>query len=156
MPYSVTKFGPGTITIGEAVPGPVVDFSCQLINATVEWDKDKDDDVTVLCGETVPGSTTYTASITGSLFQDVGVAAGILEFSWTHKGEVHPFTFTPNTAAATSCEGDLIIDPISFGSDEPKANMQSDFTWDIVGEPTLTPGVVTAESGEPEGSDVAA
>src|SRR5262245_56195578 len=98
MAYNVTKFGPGTITLGSATPGPIVDFSCQLINATVEWDKDKDDDVTTLCGDVVPGSTTYTATITGTLFQDVGVATGILEYSWDHKGETVPFEFVPNTA----------------------------------------------------------
>ena len=134
---NVTKFGPGALTLGETTG--IVDFSCQVINALIEWDKDKDDDVTVLCGDVVAGASTYTATISGTLFQDL-VASGILEYSWLHKGETVPFTFTPNTANGTKVEGDLIVDPIPFGSDEPKANMQGDFTWNLVGEPTLTIG----------------
>ena len=55
----VTKFGPGTLTLGEV--GTPIDVSCQVISCQIEWDKDKDDDVVVLCGETVGGSTIYTA-----------------------------------------------------------------------------------------------
>jgi len=149
MPAKVTKFGPGTISVGEV--GAPVDFSCQVINALIEWDKDKDDDVTVLCGDVVAGASTYTATLSGTLFQDLE-ASGILEFSWTHKGETVPFAFTPNTANGSTVEGDLIIDPVPFGSDEAKANMQGDFTWNLVGEPTLTIGtpVGTAATPEPE------
>lgn len=142
----VTRFGPGTLTLGEtATP---IDISCQLISAAIEWDKDKDDDETVLCGDVVPGATTYTAQLTGEMFQDVADAAGILFYSWEHKGETVPFTFVPNTAAGTEASGNVTLDPITFGSDEPKANMRSDFTWDIVGEPTLTAG---APAGLAEG-----
>ena len=148
----VTKFGPGTLTLGEV--GAPVDISCQLINAQIEWDKDKDDDETVLCGEVVAGATTYTASLTGELFQDVADIAGILFYSWEHKGETVPFTFTPNTAAGTHADGELVLDPITFGSDEPKANMRSDFTWDCVGEPTLTAGAPAGLGAEgAEGAD---
>jgi len=136
MPAKVTKFGPGTLTIGEV--GSPLDVSCQVISAQVEWDKDKDDDIVVLCGETVAGSTIYTAQLTGEMFIDVDDAAGILALSWSDKGTTVPFTFEPSTAAGTSCTGDLVLDPLAFGSDEPKANMTSDFTWACVGEPTLT------------------
>ena len=138
MTAKVTKFGPGTLTLGEV--GSPIDVSCQVINAQIEWDKDKDDDQVVLCGETVAGATTYTASLTGEMFQDVADAAGILFYSWEHKGETVPFTFTPSTAAGTKADGELVLDPLTFGSDEPKANMTSDFTWDCVGEPVLTAG----------------
>lgn len=138
MPPKVTKFGPGTLTIGEV--GTSVDISCQIINAQIEWSKDKDDDETTLCGDIVGGATTYTAQLTGELFQDVADAAGILFTSWEQKGTTVPFVFTPNTAAGTKAEGEVTLDPITFGSDEPKANMRADFTWDCVGEPTLTAG----------------
>jgi hypothetical protein len=136
MAAKVTKFGPGTLTIGEV--GAPLDVSCQVINAQIEWDKDKDDDIVVLCGETVAGSTIYSAQLTGEMFVDVDDAAGILALSWADKGTTVPFTFTPSTEAGTSCAGDLVLDPLAFGSDEPKANMTSDFTWACVGEPTLT------------------
>jgi hypothetical protein len=136
MAVRVTKLGPGTITVGEV--GSLVDFSCQLQNAQVEWDKDKDDDVTVLCGDVVPGSTDYSATITGTVFQDIDDVDGIVFYSWEHKGEAVPFEFVPSTPVGTSVTGTVILDPITVGADEPKANMQSDFTWDCVGAPTLT------------------
>ena len=147
MPAKVTKFGPGTLTIGET--GAPVDVSCQVISCQVEWDKDKDDDIVVLCGETVAGSTIYSATLTGEMFVDVDDPAGILALTWAQKGTTVPFTFTPSTDAGTSCAGDLVLDPLAFGSDEPKANMTSDFTWACVGEPALTfvpPVVRTASS----------
>jgi hypothetical protein len=138
MSAKVTKFGPGTLTIGEV--GSPIDVSCQIISCRIEWEKNKDDDVIVLCGETVGGSTTYGATLNGEMFQDVADEAGILFFSWEHKGETFPFTFEPSTAAGTACTGDVMIDPLMFGSDEPKANMTSDFGWSIVGDPVLTAG----------------
>jgi hypothetical protein len=131
-----TPLGPGTLILGDV--GSPVDISCQVINAVIAWDKDKDDDVVVLCGETVAGATTYTATISGALFQDVEDPAGILYTSWTQKGTEIAFTFVPNTAAGTEAAGTLVLDPIDFGGDEAKQNMQSDFEWSIVGEPTLT------------------
>lgn len=136
MPAKKTVLGPGTLTIGEV--GAPVDISCQIINAKIDWDKDKEDDVTVLCGEIVAGATTYTAKLSGELFQDVDDPAGILAFSWANKGDEVPFTFVPNTAAATEASGVLVVDPISFGGDEANQNMTSDFEWSCVGEPTLT------------------
>ena len=148
MVYDVTKFGPGTLTLGEV--GTPIDISCQIINAQIEWDKDKDDDVTVLCGDVVPGSATYTATLTGEVYQDLASATGLLFTSWSDKGTTVPFTFTPNTEAGTTATGELILDPITFGGDEPKANMSSDFEFDCVGEPVLAAGTTmqaTAVSG---------
>ena len=110
----------------------------------------------VLCGETVGGSTIYTATLNGEMFQDVADAAGILFYSWEHKGETVPFTFEPSTAAGTSCAGDLILDPLMFGSDEPKANMTSDFAWACVGDPVLTAGATPARRRRGRGRRVTA
>jgi hypothetical protein len=131
-----TPLGPGTLTLGET--GAELDISCQVTKAAIEWDKNKDDDVVVLCGDTVAGATTYTATISGEVFQDVQDPSGILATSWANKGTETSFTFVPNTAAGTSVAGVLVLDPIKFGGDEPKQNMRSDFTWSIVGEPVLT------------------
>jgi len=143
MAAKVTKFGPGTLTLGEV--GSPIDVSCQIISCRVEWEKNKDEDIVVLCGETVGGSVIYGATLNGEMFQDVADAAGILFFSWEHKGETVPFTFEPSTAAGTTCTGSVILDPLMFGSDEPKANMTSDFAWSIVGDPVLTAGAPAAD-----------
>src|SRR3954454_6224045 len=110
MVATVVKLGPGTLSIG-AVGAPV-DFSCQVTAAQVEWNVSADDPVTVLCGDSVPGARTYDAHITGTLFQDLGLATGIVEYSWAHKGETVPFTFVPSTEVATVVTGELIVDPL--------------------------------------------
>lgn len=139
MPATTVKLGPGLLTVGET--GTPVDFTCQIIGARVEWSVDADDPVQVLCGESVPGDRTYSAELTGSLFQDLGVASGIVAYSWESKGTEVPFSFVPSTAAGQEVSGTLIMDPLSVGGDEAGANMTSDFAWAIVGEPTL--GAVT-------------
>jgi hypothetical protein len=150
MAYKVHKLGPGTLTVGEV--GAVIDISCQINNAVVEWDKDKDDDQTVLCGDVVPGSTTYTATLSGNLFQDLDDGDGIVAFSWANKGNAYPFEFVPNTAVGATVAGSVVVDPISVGGDEMKANMASDFEWDIVGEPTLTMGPSVPATGATAGT----
>jgi hypothetical protein len=137
-----TKLGPGTLTIGAATGAQ--DISCKLSAAKVEWDKDKEDDLPVLCGSTIAGSTSYTAKLSGTIAQDLDDPASIVQWSWDHKGEQHPFLFVPNTAAGKSVTGELIVDPLTVGGDEVKKNMMSDFEYDIVGEPVLGPAAAAA------------
>ena len=139
MPAKSTKLGPGTLTLGEI--GTPLDASCQLTGAVVSWDKNKADDITVLCGDVVAGGTTYTASLSGTFLQDLEDEAGIVGYSWENKGAEVPFTYTPNTAAAAVVTGILIIDPIDVGStDDYGSTMTSDFEWACVGEPALAFG----------------
>ena len=136
MTATVSKFGPGTLSIGEV--GSEIDISCQIVNCQVTWDNSKDDDIVVLCGDTVAGSKTYTAKLAGNLFQDQSDPAGIVQFSWDNKGTEAPFVFVPNEADAVNVTGTVTIDPIDVGSaDGNGANMASDFEWDCVGEPVL-------------------
>jgi hypothetical protein len=99
-----TRLGPGTLTIGTATP---FDASCQLANGVVAWDKDKDDDIRVLCGDTVPGATTYTSTFSGTFLQDLADEAGLVAYTWEHKGESLPFEFVPNTAAGATVTGTI-------------------------------------------------
>ena len=155
MPATTVKLGPGLLSIGEV--GTPVDFTCQVIGARVEWSVDAEDPVPVLCGDTVAGERTYTASLTGTLFQDLGLATGIVDYSWAHKGEEVPFTFEPSTVVGQAVTGTLIVDPLSIGGDEVGANMQSDFDWAIVGEPVLGPSpVALAAASETKSSKATA
>lgn len=140
------KLGPGVLSIGEV--GTAIDFSCQVTAATVEWSEDADDDTTVLCGDIVPGARRYTATISGTLFQDLSATAGagIVEYSWAHKGETVPLTFVPSDDAAKQVTGDVILVPLSVGGDEAGSNMTSDFEWAFVGEPTLSAAALTSAS----------
>lgn len=134
---NTTRLGPGLFTFGPT--GTPLDASCQLANAVLEWDKDEDDPIRTLCGDTVAGSTTYSASISGSMLQDLADADGIVLYTWDHKGETVAFTFTPNTDAGATVTGELVIDPLAVGSsDDYGVVMASDFEWTCVGEPVLT------------------
>jgi hypothetical protein len=131
------KLGPGLLTLGEV--GSPIDISCLLSKAKVSWDKDKEDDTAVLCGDTIAGAVSYTAKLAGTLAQDIDNVDGIVQFSWDHKGEQVPFVFVPNTAAGRQVTGTVTVDPLTVGGDEVKKNMMSDFEWDCVGEPVLGP-----------------
>lgn len=149
MSAQATKLGPGLLTLGE---GGLMDISCRLSAARVEWDKDKEDDTEVLCGDTIPGATTYTAKLTGTIAQDLENTDGIVNYSWDHKGESVPFVFVPSTAAGQQCTGTVTIDPLDIGGDEVKKNMMSDFEWDCVGEPALSPYTTTPATGATAGT----
>jgi hypothetical protein len=98
----------------------------------------------------VPGARTYTATLTATIFNDLGTTPGIVEYSWTNRGTQQPFVFQPSTVTGVKqVVGNLTIDPISVGGDEVGQNMTSDIEWEIVGIPTLTtPTVEDAEALE--------
>lgn len=137
MAAESVRLGPGTFTFGET--GTPMDASCQLVNAVLAWEKDADDDIRTLCGDTVAGSVTYTAALSGTLLQDLTVEDGLVAYTWTNKGSAVPFEFVPNTAAGATVTGTIVIDPLDVGSDdEYGAVMDSDFEWACVGEPVLS------------------
>lgn len=141
MAVTPNKFGPGTFTLGP-VDTPIIEASCQVQSLVVEWDSDSEDDILVLCGDTVPGGTTFTASVNGTFLQDLdkSEAEGIVYYSWAHKGEQVAFTFTPNSAIGATVTGTVIMVPLSVGGEDYGQPMTSEFEWACVGEPTLTPG----------------
>lgn len=135
MPAKVSKLGPGSLIIGvDAATG--LDLSCQVSKAKVEWEKDKEDDTPVLCGETVAGAADYKAKLTGTVLLDLSTD-GMVDFTWANKGEQHPFTFIPSTADGKQVTGVLVVDPLDVGGEEVKKNMSVDFEWDCVGEPAF-------------------
>jgi len=136
MPGKATKLGPGTLIIGETTS--TLDLSCQLSAAKVEWDKDKEDNTEVLCGDSIAGGVTYSAKLTGTVLLDLS-PTGMVDFTWTNKGSEFSFVFIPNTTEAQQVSGVLTVDPLDVGGDEVKKNMSVDFEWDCVGEPVFEP-----------------
>lgn len=136
MAGKATRLGPGTLILGETTT--TLDMSCQLSAAWVKWDKDKEDDTEVLCGEAIAGGTTYTGKLSGSVLMDLS-DGGLAEYTWTSKGLQVPFVFIPNALEAKQIIGTITVDPLDIGGDEVKKNMVTDFEWDCVGEPELEP-----------------
>lgn len=131
-----TKLGPGTLKIGEV--GTEVDISCAVSAAGLGTEKDQDDPVPLLCGDNAQSPAEYTGTLTGTVLLDLADPASIFFFSHTHKGEVVPVTFTPNTAAGTVVTGDVTIDPLEIAGDV-KGNATADFEWAFVDFPVVTP-----------------
>ncbi|MFJ9125705.1 hypothetical protein ACIRJS_16580 [Streptomyces sp. NPDC102340] len=140
MAVTPNKFGPGTFTLGP-VDTPIIDVSCQVQSLTVEWDNDEEDPINVLCGDSVSGGMSFTASVNGTILQDLqnDETDGIVAYSWAHKGETVDFTFTPNSAIGTTVTGQCTLIPLSVGGEDYGTTMTSEFEWPCVGEPVLTP-----------------
>lgn len=134
------KLGPGTLKIGAT--GTEIDASCLINNARIAMSKDQADSKTMLCGTTKTGAVTYTYALSGNLDVDPEAGAdGLFALSQVAKGTEVPFQFIPNSADGTAAAGTLVIDPLDFGADEYGEDLNSDFEWSIVGEPTYTWGV---------------
>lgn len=130
---TVRKLGPGVLTVGSV--GSPVDFSNRCTAAAVKWNKNSEDAVPLLDGSTAAGDTTYTATLEATVRQDDLVDGGLMRFSWDHKGEDHPATFTPY-AGGVSITGVVTVDPLDVGGDVNKVNT-APLKWSFVGEPEL-------------------
>ncbi|MET0995458.1 MAG: hypothetical protein ABWY20_15860 [Mycobacterium sp.] len=133
MPPTVRKLGPGVLTVG-AVGSPL-DFSGRVTKASVTWKVDTSDDVPLLSGGTEAGDREYAATLEATVYQDDLTAGGLVDYSWVHKGETVPATFTPY-ADGRSITGELVVDPLDVGGDVGKKNT-SDLKWAFLGEPEL-------------------
>lgn len=132
------KLGPGTLNIGDV--GTAVDYAPQVTGCTVSWSKEKEDDVPVLSGGSLTGDTTYTATLSANVFQDLDATdPGLVQWSWANKGTEVPVTFIPSTDAGVQVAGTVVVDPINVGGDTAKARPRSDIEWAFVGEPAINP-----------------
>lgn len=133
MPIKSNKLGPGTFTIGTGTP---TDYAAQVASFTVKWNLDQDDAVPVLSGDELEGDETWTATLSGNVIADL-TDGGMVEWTWTNKGTVVPFTFVPSTTAGMAVSGQCKVRPLDIGGDAKKT-MRSDFEWSCVGEPSLS------------------
>lgn len=148
MAPKVTKLGPGTLKVGPTAS--VMDVSCQIQNAVVAWSADTEDDLKVLCGDTVPGARTYSSTISGTMLEDLDTG-GFVDYTWTHKGETVDVEYVPNTDNGAMVVGQVVLDPLDVGStDDFGTPMASDFEWTFVGDPVLTPGAGGAAAAASE------
>lgn len=151
----VNKFGPGTLKIGAT--GSEIDASCSVNSLRITANPNKGDSKTMLCGTVKAGSVQYDYEMTGNLDLDLEDGAdSLFALSQENPGSEQDFTFTPNTAGATSAAGKLVLDPLDFGADAYGDIMNSDVTWTLVGAPTYTYAPVTPLAAEPAAAEPAA
>ena len=134
----INRFGPGVLKIGDT--GSEIDVSCLVNNLQITASPDRGDSKTMLCGTVKAGAVRYDYEMSGNLDLDLDDGAtSLFALSQESPGSTQAFIFTPNTAGETTAAGELILDPLAFGSgDGYGERMNSDVTWTIVGSPTYT------------------
>lgn len=134
MAVKYTKVGPGTLTVGEI--GTSVDFSCQVTECVLTAEKDQEDNINTLCGDTLAGDITYTWSLTGELVQDLS-PEGVNKFCFENAGEEFPFSFSPSNASGPELSGVVILDPLDIGG-AANTKATAEFEFSVVGKPVWT------------------
>jgi len=132
------KVGPGTLTVGTA--GTAKDFTAQVTEMAVEWSEDVEDGLPTLDGGELDGAANYTAVLTGTVVQDIS-DGGMVEWTWTNKGKLFPFTYTPSTEVGAAFAGVVRVRPLNVGG-EVKSKPTADLEWTCIGEPTVSHGLV--------------
>lgn len=133
MPIKAQAMGPGKLSIG--VVGTPLDLTAQVTKCLVVPKVDVEDATPTLSGESLDGARTYSWTLQFTVLQDM-TASGMMDYTWTRKGQTVPFQFVPSTAAGRAVTGNVIIDPITVGGDVTKKNT-ADSEWQIVGDPVL-------------------
>lgn len=125
---AASQLGPGTLTIGET--GTPQEFASQLTACTLEPSFDTGDSTPVLSGDEIPGDTTESASLKGTMLQDYSGMNSTLVYCRTNSGQQLPFKFVPATSGGLGISGTLTMRSVSTGGDVKKKNT-SDFEWPV-------------------------
>lgn len=129
MPRTSLKLGPGVFTLGE---GPLA-VEQQLLALRITWTENvatDGEDRNFIDGTSDKADevTTYSAAVTGTAQQDDLAADGFIAYTWEHKGEEVPFSFTPNDTTTRKVTGECKVVPLDIGGDAKSKNT-SDFTF---------------------------
>lgn len=130
------KMGPGTLKFGA---GLATDASCQVRACRVDWAESvtEEEDIDVLCGETLEGedTATYDATLVFTVLQDID-SADFVTWTWTNKGTAQLVEFVPSTDEARKVTGTVRVVPLSIGGDV-KARNTADASWAFTVDPVL-------------------
>lgn len=137
MPVKGYKVGPGELTFGTGIG--LRDFTAQVTSAAIDWSENVEDDVPTLDGGQLEGDASYTATLSGTMVQDVS-ETGVVDWSWTNKGARLPFSYTPNTDEDAAFTGVCRIKPLKAGGDV-RTRPTADFEFACIGEPVMVHGL---------------
>ena len=128
----------GTLKLGDTSTG--VAMEAQVIQIGTPQTVTRDAAVTVLTGDIIQSSATYSYAITGTVLLDLSDPDGIFYYVHTNQGTELPFTFCPiGPTAGPTFTGTVIVDGWDFEAVNAGSNAQSKFTWPIQGKMTITP-----------------
>lgn len=149
---ATTTIGPGLLKLGAG--GDAFQAEVRLQSCTISWSESvsRVEGRKVLSGGSTLASekSTYAAQISGKIASDFDDDAGLVTWSWVHKGEIQDFLYVPNSEAERAVQGECRPIPLDFGGDVDADGPDVDFTWNCVGEDpvlgTYTGGVFTADA----------
>lgn len=133
------KMGTGTLTLTPVGGGAMRDETAQVTAMRVEWDEsvDVEEEVVVLSGEKLPReeTATYSAKLVGDVLQDASLA-GLVAWTWEHRGESVNFDFRPRNAEGTQVTGQVRVSPLTLGGDMNKRNT-APLSWSCTTDPAI-------------------
>lgn len=148
----------GTLKLGDTSTGKAME--AQVTKVGFPQTVTRDSPVTVLTGDLVQASATYSWSLTGEALLDLSTPDGVFYFVRQNQGAQLPFTFCPIGAAPAgpTVTGTVIVDGWNTEELSAGSNMSSKFVWPIQGQITITPptGTQSAESEESDTVEVVA
>ena len=144
----------GTLLLGTSTPPTGMPMEAQVTKVGIPQTVTRDSAVTVLTGDLIQASATYSWSLTGEALLDMSVPAGMFYFVRTHQGTQMPFTFCP-TGATTgpTITGTVIVDGWDTEELTSGSNMVSKFNWPIQGQVTITPPAGTQAADDDQADD---
>lgn len=134
MAINTVTVGPGKLTIGAT--DDLTQFGSQCTSCKVTPSVDTGDPLDVLSGEQAAGDRSESWTLNGTFVQDFGATESTTEWLFTHRGESHPFEYTPSNAAGKKISGQLVVEAIEIGGDV-KTKPTSDFEFNLEGAPTI-------------------
>ncbi len=134
MPIKSYEVDEGSLVLGEVAS--TMDMTAQVTEVAVDFSEEVGDSKRTLSGETLSGAATYPATLSGTVIQDLS-DAGLIEWTWAHKGEVVPFQLSPANVTERVVTGMVRVGPLKLGGPVGENGPTSDFEWAVIGDPVL-------------------
>jgi hypothetical protein len=136
VPTEVHKLK-GTLLLGSAPPAGV-QAEAQVSHIGVPQTVTRDSPLTVLTGDVVQSSATYSWQLTGQIVLDYSDPAGVFYWAHDNQGTEQPFSFTPSGAAGPTITGTCVVDGWNMEELAAGSLVISKFTWPVQGQITIT------------------
>ena len=143
MPFADSRQGPGTLKLD------TTEFGTQASAVRLTPDVSSEDGTPTLAVPEPAPNTTIAWALNIDAIQDFTEPAGLVNYLMDNALDEVPFEWTPNSADATKYAGTVQIVPMEIGGDVA-VQVVTSVELPVVGTPTRTDGVVTAEMSAEE------
>jgi hypothetical protein len=138
--YEINPNNVGTIEIALNGITPLVAYSCQITDITVEPTQNLSPTPGTYCQapHDTPGASSWDVVI--SFLQDWGNTPSLSEFTFTNDGALCDFEFTSsNPATLPSMTGEAYVTATAFGGNPGQVWQVTTQRWPLKAKPTLVP-----------------